>query len=497
MKFKFPSPYTVLMLVIVLAAIATWLLPAGTYNTINYNADREVFELVTPDGTKEMEASQQTLDELNININLDKFTSGTLTRPLSVPDTYQTIESSPQGFIDVFMAPILGMYDVIDIILLVLMIGGFIGVFNHSGALDEGVAYLAGKLKGREVILIIVVTTLMAIGGTTYGLAEETLAFYPILVPVFLAAGYDRMVPLAVIVIGAHIGGMASTTNPFSTIIASDTAGIDWTIGLSSRLGMLLIGVVACIYYINRYAKRVKADPNYSLLKGSSQGENPFSAVHIDRSVSKLPLKTTFLLILFGGTFLVMIFGVALQGWWLEEMTVLFLISSILMGFLQGINERKFVSEFTRGAKDLLGVCFIIGIARGVTVIMNEGNISDTILFHAVQLVEGTSGFVFLPALMSVFFVLAFFISSSSGLAVVTMPIMSSLSQMIGVPVEEIINSYQFGMGLMFFISPTSILLPSLAMVNVDYDTWIKFIWPLMLILAGIAIVILWLGLLF
>ena len=497
MKLKFPSPYTVLMLVIALAAVATWLLPAGTYHTINYNADEEIFELNSPAGIQKLEASEQTLQDLNINIELEKFTSGVLTRSVSVPGTYETIESNPQGIIDVFMAPILGMYDVIDIILLVLMIGGFIGVFNHSGALDEGIAFLAGKLEGREVILIILVAVLMAIGGSTYGMAEETLAFYPLLVPVFLAAGYDRLVPLAVIVIGSHLGVMASTTNPFSTIIASDIAGIDWTVGLSSRLGMLFIGITASLIYINRYAKKVKSNASFSLLKGDSENDNPFSVVKIDRSISTLPLKTILLLTLFGGTFGVMIYGVAILGWWLAEMTTLFLISSILMGFLLRINERDFIREFVDGAKDLLGVCFIIGIARGVTVIMNAGSISDTILFQAVQLVEGTSGFVFLPALLLVYFVLGFFISSTSGLAVVSMPIMSSLSQMIGVPVEEIINAYQFGMGLMLFVSPTALILPSLAMVNVNYNTWLKFIWPLMLILAGIAIGILWLGLMF
>ena len=158
--------------------------------------------------------------------------------------------------------------------------------------------------------------------------------------------------------------------------------------------------------------------------------------------------------------------------------------------------EKIFVSKFIDGAKDLLGVSLIIGIARGVTIIMNEGKVSDTILYHSVQLVEGTSGFVFLPLLLVVFFVMGFFISSTSGLAVVSMPIMSSLAQIIGVPTEEIVNAFQFGMGLMLFITPASIVLPSLAMVNLNYDTFLKFIWPLMSILAVLGTFILWMGLL-
>lgn len=494
MKYRFPSPYTVLMLVIVLAAGLTWLLPAGHYDTLTYDESEKVFLIYSEEGSSQQPATQSVLNQLGIPTQLEKFTSGAIQKPVSIPGTYREVESSPQGILAIFLAPIKGMYEVIDIVLLVLMIGGFIGVFNHSGALDEGVAFLARKLQGREGILIVLLTSLIALGGTTFGMAEETLAFFPILVPVFLAAGYDLLVPLAVIFVGSSIGVMASTTNPFATIIASDAAGINWTVGLSSRIIMLFTGVTICITYILRYGRAVQQDPTRSLLHGLDI-QNPFSTVHTDKTVDQLPWKTILLLTLFGGAFLIMILGVAFLGWWLEEMTVVFLIGAILIGLIQRTPDRIFVSEFMNGAKDLLGVCFIIGIARGVTIIMNDGKISDTILYHAVQLVEGTSAFFFLPALMLVYFVLALFISSSSGMAVVTMPIMSSLSQIIGVPVEEIVNAYQFGIGLMFFITPTGLILPSLAMVNVDYNIWIKFIWKLLLILALVAVGILWLGL--
>lgn len=496
MKFRFPTPYTVLMLVIVFAAGATWLLPSGSYDTLTYNKQQDVFQISGSDGNRELPATQQSLDDLAILITLEKFKDGSITRSVSVPGTYKEVESSPQGIISIIKAPVKGIYEVIDIVLLVLLIGGFIGVFNNSGALDEGIAVLANRLQGREGILIVLATALISIGGTTFGLAEETLAFFPILVPVFLAAGYDLLVPMAVIFIGSCIGTMASTTNPFATIIASDAAGINWTVGLYSRLAMLITGTSVCIGYILRYGSKVKKDPTQSLLHGLKL-ENPFSTIHIQKETKTLPVKTALLLALFGSTFLVMILGVALWGWWLEEMTTLFLASSILMGFLMRTKEQIFMKEFINGAKDLLGVSLIIGIARGVTIIMNDGKISDTILFYAVNLVENMSGFAFLPALMLVFFVLGLFISSSSGMVVVTMPIMSPLSQIIGIPTEEIVNAYQFGFGLMLFLSPAGLILPSLAMVNVDYSTWLRFIWPLILILAIIAIGILWIGLAF
>lgn len=495
MRFQFPTPYTVLMGVILVAAIATWILPAGQYSTIEFDSNSSTFELVTTNGSETLPGIQSTLDQLGIIIPIEKFESGDLSRPISVPGTYQQVESSPQGIVALFMAPIKGMYEVIDIVMLVLVIGGFIGVFNSSGALDKGVSALAKNLKGKESLLIVIVTSLVAIGGTTFGMGEETLAFYPLLVPIFLAAGYDLLIPVAVLFIGSCIGIMGSTINPFATIIASNAAGINWTIGFFSRLALLLAGTGISITYIIRYANKARKEPKKSLLYGLNVS-SPFKAIDTS-SAEKLDLRTIFLLLLFGATFMVMIIGVAFLGLWLEEMTVIFFISSILLGLLMRTPEKVFTDKFIEGAKDLLGVSMIIGIARGVTIIMNDGKISDTILFYSAQIVEGTSGFAFLPALFVVFFILGFFISSSSGMAVVTMPIMSSLAQIIGVPTEEIVNAYQFGFGLMLFLTPAGLVLPSLAMVNVNYNTWLKFIWPLLLILTALSFIILWLGLVF
>ena len=494
-SFKFPSPYTVLMIAIMLSAMATWLLPAGSYDTLSYNSNTNEFTINSEVKQESIAATQKVLDDHNILISLDKFKEGKIKKAISIPGTYKEVASKPQGILEIIYAPIKGIYEAIEVILFVLIIGGFIGVFNNSGAFNEGVGFLASKLKGRESVLIIIVTSLIAVGGTTFGLAEETLAFYPILVPVFLAAGYDLIVPVAVIYIGSSIGTMASTVNPFSTIIASDAAGVNWTIGIYSRVAMLILGLVVCIWYIMRYAKKVKKDPTKSLLYGSKL-ENPFTKVTETESTNKLKGITKVLLSLFALTFAVMIYGVSVLGWWFQEMTALFLVAAILIAVLQRVGEQNFIKEFINGAKDLLGVSFIIGIARGVTFVLNEGQISDTILFYATNLVEGMPPGIFLPILMMVFFVLTLFISSSSGMAVVTMPIMSSLAPVVGVPPEEIVNTYLFGMGLMSFITPTGLILPSLAMVNVNYNTWLKFIWPLLTLLGLLSFLILWSGLL-
>ncbi|MDX1629746.1 MAG: YfcC family protein [Fulvivirga sp.] len=495
-NLRFPSPFTVLFGVIIIAAISTWLLPAGNYQTLSYHSEENIFIINKPTGEIEIPATEKALDSLDILIGLEKFKAGKIKKPISIPGTYQQVKADKQGILDVIYAPIKGMYEVIDIVLFVLIIGGFIGVFNSSGAFDKSIGFLANKLKGRESVLIIIITGLIALGGTTFGMQEETLAFYPILVPVFLAAGYDLLVPVAVIYIGSCVGIMGGTINPFGTIIASDAAGVNWTVGFVSRVAMFVLGTSAAIIYITRYATRVKKDPTKSLLH-RLKISSPFSVIDRKESQQKLSLGTKSLLILFGGTFVLMVYGVSFLGWWFQEMTALFLVSAVLMGFLQRTGERNFIKDFMNGARDLLSVSFIIGIARGVTVVLNEGKVSDTILFYAVNAVDGMSGFLFLPALMIMFFFLALFISSSSGMAVVTMPIMGSLAQVIGVPPEEIVNAYLFGFGLMNIITPTGLTLPSLAMVNVDYNTWLKFVWPLMAILGVVGCCILWLGLFF
>ncbi|GIM61688.1 C4-dicarboxylate transporter [Capnocytophaga canis] len=489
---KFPTPYTVLMIVIMFAALLTYLLPSGSYDTLTYDATQDVFVLKSKEITKTLPATQQTLDEKSIAINIAKFKEGKIKKPVSIPNTYTETSPHPQGVKEVLFAPIRGIYETIDIILFVLILGGFIGVFNNSGTLNEGVGYLSHKLKGREGILIIIVCTLIALGGTSFGLAEETLAFYPILIPVFLAAGYDLMVPLAVIYLGSSIGTMAATINPFSVIIASDAAGVDWTTGTTIRVIMLIASLTITIAYVIRYAERVKRNPQLSIAYQTPLPDSLTSQKVAP--VERLKLSSKWLLLVFALSFLIMIIGVARWGWWFEEMTALFLVASVCIALFLRMSEEQFIADFIAGAKDLLGVAFIIGIARGVTFILNDGQISDTILHYSTNLVEGMSPILFLPVLMCVFGLLTLFISSSSGMAVVTMPIMGSLATVVGIEGQHVVNAYLFGMGLMSFITPTGLILPSLAMVNLNYKQWLKFVSPLLLMLLALSVGMLLLG---
>lgn len=199
-KISFPSALTVLFIVLIFAAILTAVVPAGLYSKLTYNADHDVFEITTPEGeVTEMAPTQESLDELGVTGNLNKFLDGSISKPIAVPGTYERVDQEPQGVFKILLAAISGVYDTIDIILFVFILGGCIGVLNYMGAFNAAIAALSKVTKGKEYILIILITIIIAAGGTTFGLAEETIALYPILVPVFLAAGYDVMVCIAAI----------------------------------------------------------------------------------------------------------------------------------------------------------------------------------------------------------------------------------------------------------------------------------------------------------
>lgn len=382
-----------------------------------------------------------------------------------------------------------GVYECIDIILFVLVLGGLINILDHSGAFGAGISALSRATKGKEYILIIVVTILISLGGTTFGLAEETIALYPILIPVFIAAKYDVLVCIAAIYMGSSIGTMMSTVNPFSVVTAANAAGINFTAGMGFRLAGLIIGTAVTIIYILRYAGRIRKDPTKSLIYEDKERIEKKFDKHAEDLVMTLRFKIA--LILFLAAFVVMVYGVAIKGWWFEEMTVLFLVTSVIIGIVLRVSEKEFVSKFIEGAGGLIGVGLVIGIARAVNIILETGKVSDTILYKLSGIVSGMNPFLFIVIMMLIFVVLGFFINSSSGLATLSIPIIAPLADAVGMPREIIISAYIFGLGMISFITPTGLILATLDLVDVTYNKWIKFVLPLMGILTVLRMILL------
>ncbi|EQK42936.1 citrate transporter family protein [[Clostridium] bifermentans ATCC 638] len=499
-KFSFPTAYTVILIVMLVVMGLTYIIPSGKYAKLSYDTNSSKFIVELPNGESNQYAgTQETLNKLGVNVNLKQFTSGAISKPVAIPNTYEKLAKEKTtifGAITTFLkAPIQGLYDSIDIIAFVLVIGGLVGVINSTGAFTAGINALSKALKGKEKWMIVIIASLVALGGTTFGLAEETIAFYPIVVPIFIAAGYDAIVAIATIFLGSCIGTMAATVNPFSTIIASNIAGVSFTQGMPLRILALVIALVVTLIYIIKYGEKVKKDPTKSLIYAQKEEiEKRFLASESGDVEVEFTFRKKLMLLIFGLSFIVMIYGVKELGWWFMEMTALFFAVTFIMVPLSKQKESEFVSNFVQGAADLLGVALIVALARGVTIIMDGGLISDTILYSLSTVVSSMGGIAFSGVMYLVYIVLGFFINSSSGLAVLSMPIMAPLADVVGVNRDIIVTAYMFGQGLIGIITPTGLILASLAMVNVTYDKWLKFVMPLVGIIMVLSIALLCIG---
>jgi uncharacterized ion transporter superfamily protein YfcC len=375
------------------------------------------------------------------------------------------------------------------------MIGGFLGVVTKTGAIDAGIGRAMTALRGREIWMIPILMALFAAGGTSYGMAEESLAFYALIIPVMIAAGYDALTAVAIIMLGAGIGTLGSTVNPFATVIASNAAQIPFTDGIWSRVVILGLGWLACVVYVMRYATRVKANPSASLVADmKADNEKHFLKGKGAATIEFTPARRIILTI-FAITFAIMIWGVSSAGWWMGEMSALFLGSAILIGLIARMSEKELTGTFVDGAKDLLGVALIIGVARGIVVVMDDGKITDTILFWATQAVGDLSTVLFVNVLFWIEVLLSFFVPSSSGLAVLSMPIMAPLAEFAGASRDVAVTAYQSANGLVNLINPTfAVVMGGLAIGRVGYDRWLKFMWPLLLVLVVLITIVLSVG---
>src|SRR6516165_5885683 len=468
-RFTLPSAYTILFALIVLVAIATWIIPAGVYNL---NAAGE-----------------------------------------PVPGTYHEVASHPAHILrDSLTAPINGLYGIedakgninyynsgslfgaIDIALFILVIGGFLGVTMKTGAIETGIGNLVARLQGRERLMIPVLMCVFALGGTSYGMAEESLGFYALVITVMIAAGFDALVGAAVVLLGCGIGVLGSTVNPFATGIASGIAGIPISEGIVGRLVILLVGLAIGVFFVLRYADRVKKDPSKSLVY-AMKAESEAGAVTMTGTQKAI-------LSLFGLAFVVMIYGVVPWSdigipfptwwWWFPEMTASFLLFAIIIGLVGRMSEADLTTSFVDGARDLLGVALIIGIARGITVIMNNGQITDTILHWIEKALGGTGEVAFLIIMFLLFLPLSFVIPSTSGLATLAMPIMVPLASFLGVSAALVVTSYQSASGVMNLVVPTSaVVMGGLAIARVPYGTYLRWVWPLLVLLSALSIIVL------
>ena len=426
---------------------------------------------------------------------------------------------TPAKLYDVIMAPINGFSSALGVSLFVRVLGGFLGVVMKTGALNAAITTVVKKLNGKEIYMIPILMFLISLGGTTYGMAEETIAFYALVTATMVAAGFDAITAASTILLGSTAGVLGSTVNPFvvsSSVDALKTSGItiDQTViiivGAISWLACYAVGA----FYVMRYAKKVKANKAVSLLTAEE-----WKAVEEEYGGEKAPdAGVTFtprqkvVMALFAVSFVVMIVGMIPWGqfgihifdhtsiltgnnlgdWYFGDLTAWFLVMAIVVGLVYGLKERDIVGSFLSGAGDLISVSLVIAVSRDISVIMSTTGLDMYILENASKALEGTSSFLFTGLAYLVYLLLSFLIPSSSGLATVSMPIMGPLTQSLGLAPEVMVCVLSGACALINGITPTSgVLMGGISISRIEFSTWVKYIWKVLLAMLLVHVVIL------
>ena len=439
---------------------------------------------------------------------------------------------------DFCTAPVKGFADALPVCLFVMILGGFLGMMTETGALDNGIAVLVQKLKGNEIMLIPVLMFIFSLGGTTYGMCEETVPFYALLAATMMAAGFDPMVGAATVLLGAGCGCLGSTVNPFAVGAAVDAltgVGIEVNQSIIIGLGAVLwiVTTVMSIVFVMNYAKKVKADKGSTILSmqelKDAEEAHGKAASEVHKEV-KLTGRQKGVLIAFAFTFVVMIVGfipladlnegvanffdagavydadgnAVVQGWsalitglpigqwYFDEASTWFFLMAILIGIIGGLSEKQIVNTFITGAADMMSVVLVIALARGISVLMASTGLDVFVLDAAANALAGLSGVIFAPMSFLVYFGLSFLIPSTSGMATVSMPIMGPLAVKLGFSPEVMVMIFSAAIGVVNLFTPTSgAIMGGLALAKIEWTTWLKFALKLIVALSVVCAIIL------
>jgi len=456
-RFRVPHTLVLLFGMIVLAWVATLLLPAGTFERVTNEHGREQV----------------------------------------VPGTFRTLpdeEVDRLGPATIFTAIPAGLGAAHEIIFFIFLIGGAFGVFRATGAADASIGVLLERLGGRPLWLVVGGVAVFAAGSATIGMAEEYIPFVAMLVALFVALGYDAVTAVGVMCVGYGVGYGAALINPFTVFIAQEVAGVPQASGLGYRAVLLVVFFAVGVHHVWRYARRVRAAPETSLVADVPLPEGLRVEEHPPLTGRRMAVVALTLAAL-----VLLVFGIKVWGWYLIEMGAFFLALSALLAIFGGLGVDDTAREFTRGAAELTTTALLVGFARGIEVVLSEGRVIDTIVWAIAQPLQELGA---TAAAVGMFFVQSaanFFIPSGSGQAYVTMPIMAPLADLVGVTRQVAVLAYQFGDGFTNILVPTNaVLIGILAIAGVPYERWVRFVLPFMVkvwVLGSIALAVaVWIG---
>ena len=446
---KIPHTLVIIAAIIMLVSIATYFVPGGAYETVVNEAGKTIV----------------------------------------VDGSFKYVESQPQNLFKVLQAPIQGMVDGAEIIAFLFAIGGAFNLIAATKAIDFGIIRIVNLFRGKEILLIPIITFTFSLGGAIFGMSEEAVAFITILAPLTLALGYDSIVAVAITYLACVIGFSSAMLNPFTVGIAQSIAGIPMFSGIEFRSVVWFITTVVGTLFIMIYAMKVKKNPTISPVYESDQIKRK-DLQKLEDKPGDFTISHKIILSTLALSIGVIIWGVLTQGFWISEIAAVFLAVGLISGIIGKLSADEMATAFIEGAKGMIGPAVMIGFARGIMIVAENASIIDTILYNLSNLLGN------LPSLLAAYLMLPiqmfinFFVNSGSGQAALTMPILAPLGDLVGISRQLTVLIYQLGDGFSNAMFPTSgVLIACLGVAGVPYTKWLKWIIPLQIILFILGIV--------
>lgn len=449
-KFKMPHIYVILFVFGVIATIATYIVPSGEFKRIK-----------GPEGREMVDA-----------------------------DSFHYITSAPVGIVDFISIIPRGLIEAGEIVFFTLIIGGMFMVLRRTGIIEIAVDNLARRFIYKSIFIIPVLTTVFAIVATLIGTAELTLVYIPVIIPLIIALGYDSITATAIALCGTVVGFTVGVLNPINTGLAQKLSGIPVFSGIGLRLILFIVVLAVTIVFIMRYAKKVQKQPTLSsVYKDDSEKRELYQHITEHAPTTATTRQKWGIAVIFA-FFIILVYGVTTQGWFMVEMAGLFIFMGVIVGFVSGLSMQTICEAFNDGFKDVLMGAIIVGLARSIAVVLEDGKIMDTIVHGLGSVIDGTTPTIAVIGMYAVQMLINFIISSGSGQALVTMPIMAPLADMLGITRQTAVLAFQLGDGFTHIFYPTSgYFMAALAIGGVSYTKWIRFFFPLFIIWAVISII--------
>lgn len=437
---KPPHILVILFCMVIFAALITYLVPAGQYERTTNEDGREIV----------------------------------------VNGTYQQTEGNPTGFLDFFNSLYDGMTQASGILFLLLITGGVFGILGKTGAIETALYHLIKKMHGKEIILIPILFTIFSLAGASFGLGSEAMVYIIILLPLLLRAGFDSIIAVAVPILGVGIGYSGGFLNPYNVGVAHGIIGLPLFSGMEVRIVCWMILTIVGATYLTLYARKVQKDPTRSLVYFEDQHKN-FDEVTIEGGLTG---KHIVILLVLAATFIALPFGIINYGWFFKEITGLFLLMGVAVGIISRMKPSEMASAFTDGCKDLMEGALAVSFAYTIVVILNDGNIIDTIVYGLSNLASQFPSSVAAVGMFFVQFLINLPVNSGSGQAALTMPIMAPIADLVGISRQTAVLAFQFGDGFTNAFYPTNGgLMAGLALAGISWLKWARFMIPLVILL--------------